>query len=124
MKSIVTLALLSALLTSCAAAVVGVIGVTGGYLFVNGQLKETVPAPLPAVHAAVKSSFIALGFHETREVADKLKGKLQAEMADGTRIYIWLKATDMDQTEVSIRVGYMGDRELSIQILKQIKSRL
>lgn len=118
------LAVLSIFLVSCAAAVLGVAGVAGGYVYVNGQLRDTIQAPLPRVNRACAQASKMMGFHTRKNVSDRLKGKMTAEMADGTKVYIWLKSAGPGITKIRIRVGYMGDRELSNQILRRIKNLL
>ena len=119
-----SLVLLCTLLFSCAAAAVGIVGAAGGYVYVNGQLKDTIQAPLPGVREATVRAFKSLDFHVRQNRADKLKGKLTAEMADGTKVFVKLKAEDFETTRIKIRVGYFGDKELSIQILNRIKGLL
>jgi hypothetical protein len=55
---------------------------------------------------------------------DKLKGKITARMAVGTKVSIWLEAVDFDTTSIKIRVGTFGDRSVSLQVLRSIEKHL
>ncbi len=110
-------------LSGCAVAVVAA-GAGAGYVWVNGMLQETLSAPLPRVETATRAALQDLELVAIHGRADKLKGKIKAHMADGTKVVIWLKAVDFQTTNVKIRVGRVGDKAISLQILRHIKQRL
>lgn len=121
---ITALFLLPVLMFSCAYAVVGAAGAAGGYVFVRGQLKDDVGFPLSKVQNACLAAFRDLGFHTTRNRSDVLSGKIKAEMADGTTITIWLKSQETGMTRIRLRIGFLGDRDLSVKVLDTIKKHL
>lgn len=118
------LALLAGLLYQCAAVVVGTAGAAGGYLWVRGWLEKEIKAPLPAVQKASLKALKSLDLHLEKNQMDKLKGIIRAESVDGTKIYIKLKALDFHTTRVRIRVGTLGDKDLSQHILKTLEDYL
>ena len=55
---------------------------------------------------------------------DKLKGRITARMAVGTKVTINLKSRDSGSTSIRIKVGKLGDRSISMQIFRNIEKRL
>ena len=55
---------------------------------------------------------------------DRLKGKITARMAVGTKVGINLETVDADTVSIRIKVGTFGDRSISMQILRNIENRL
>ncbi len=124
MKKLIALFLLLPL-CSCAAAVVGVAaGAGAGYAWYSGNLKDTLEAPLPRLDTVTRATLADLGMVGIEGAVDKLQGKITARMADGTQVWIWLKAVDFNATDIKIRVGTLGDRAISEQILRHIKRSL
>lgn len=119
------LALVSlAFLSGCAAAVVGAAAAGAGYVWYQGALRSTVDAPLPEVGVATRKALDDLDFVGIYGRTDKLEGTVRSRMADGTKVTVKLKAADLDATEVTIRVGTIGDRSISRQVMRHIEDRL
>ncbi len=94
------------------------------YVWVNGEVKATVAAALPDVETASRKALENLELTAVGSTADKLKGTVTGMMADGTKVRIKLKAVDFHSTEVKIRVGNVGDKTVSEQILRHIGREL
>ncbi|NOZ78871.1 MAG: DUF3568 family protein [Acidobacteria bacterium] len=110
-------------LGGCAIAAVGAAaGAT--YAWINGELKSTLNAPLPQVVTATKAALTDLELVGIETRTDKLQGKITAQMADGARVVIQVKAIDFKVTEIRIRVGRIGDKAVSEQIYRHIKRQL
>jgi len=110
-------------LGGCAVAAVGAAaGAT--YVWVNGEIKTTLNAPLPRIVKATHVALADLDLVGIEERTDKLKGKITGRMADGTRVIIQVKAIDFNATETRIRVGKIGDKAVSEQILRHIRRQL
>ncbi len=120
---IVLAALVAVPLSGCPAAVVAV-GAGAGFVWLNGQLEETIDRALPEVQKATEAALAELDLVGIDSTADKLKADVSGRMADGTKVTVALKAVDFDSTKVSIRVGTVGDKSVSLQILRHIKKRL
>ncbi len=124
MKKLMALLLLLPL-CSCAAVVVGAAaGAGAGYAWYSGNLKDTLDAALPKVDTVTRATLADLGMVGIEGAVDKLKGEITARMADGTQVRIWLKAVDFTSTEIKIRVGTLGDKAVSEQILRHVKRNL
>lgn len=113
-----------AMLSGCAAAVVGAAAVGAGYVWYNGALRATLDAPLPEVGVATRRGLDDLDFVGIFGRTDKLRGTVRARMSDGTKIQVKLEAADLDATQVTVRVGTFGDKSISRQIMRHIESRL
>ena len=112
-------------LSGCAAVVVGGAAAAGaGYLWFNGNLEHTLDSALPKVEVATRQALEGLDLVGIETRADKLKGRVTARMADGTKVTVKLKAMDFETTSVRIRVGTFGDQAISEQILRHIERRL
>ena len=122
MKRLMALVLLVPL-AGCAVVAVGA-AAGAAWVWVNGEIKADLPAPLPKVGEAAVAVLEDLEMVNVRRVADKLKGEVTAMMADGTRVEVRLKAEDFESTQVRIRVGTVGDKVISQQILRHLERRL
>jgi hypothetical protein len=122
MKRILAILLLLPL-GGCAVAVVGA-AAGAAYVWVNGELKGSLPAELPKVDKATRAALTDLELVGVEGRVDRLKGKITARMADGTRVEIRLKAIDFKSTSIRIRVGTLGDKAISEQILRHIEKEL
>ncbi len=115
--------LLVLLSTGCAALVVGGAAAVGTYTYVAGQLHRTYNANLDATYQATLAGCEALGL----PLQDKQKqlSKASVKVIDGDReVWIALKAQSSTTTEVSVRVGYLGDELASRRIHEAIQARL
>lgn len=95
-----------------------------GFSFLRGQLSGTLAGDLPAVEAATVAAMETLDFVAVDVVSDKLKGTVEARMADGTKVKVKLQAVDFESTAVKIKVGSFGDQSISVQILRHIQKKL
>mgnify|MGYP005827665845 CR=1 FL=1 len=117
------LILLVLLSTGCAALVVGVAAAVGTYTYVAGQLKRTYNANLDTTYQAALAGCEALGL----PVQDREKqlSKASIKVIDGDRdAWIWLTAQSSTTTEISVRVGLLGDELASRRIHDAIAARL
>ncbi len=95
-----------------------------GFSFLRGTLSGSIPAALPNVEKAVTSALEELDFVGIDVVSDKLKGRINARMADGTKISVKMKAEDFESTNLKVKVGTWGDQSISVQILRHIQKKL
>jgi len=108
--------------TGCAALVVGGVAAVGTYTYTAGQLHKTYNGNLDTTYQATIAGCNALGL----PVLDPQKQLSQASVMtkDGERdVWITLKAQSSTTTVVSIRVGYLGDEEVSRRIHEAIQAK-
>lgn len=123
MKAIKHLAILLVLLsTGCAALVVGGAAAVGTYTYVAGQLKKTYNANLDTSYRATLAGCEALGLPVIEREKQLSKASVKAQ--DGDRdVWITLKSQSSTTTEISIRVGYLGDELASRRIHEAIAAK-
>lgn len=109
--------------TGCAALVIGGAAAVGTYTYVAGQLKKTYNANLDATYRATIAGCESLGL----PVLDKEKqlSRASVKTLDGERdVWINLSVQSSSTTEVSIRIGYLGDEMASRRIHEAIGTKL
>ena len=110
----------------CAAVLVGAGAAAGGagVIWYKGKLEETIPASVPRVHQAVKAGLSDLKIHITEDRSDNLTVEVNGILADGKKVWIDAVSTSPTTTKLTIRVGYLGDKALSLRIRDAIKKHL
>lgn len=119
-------------LAACAASLAGgcllvagaAVAGAGAYVYVNGEYKQTVDSPLDKTWAATLTAVDQLQFKVKTKEKDGLKGRLTADQADGTNVWISLDANGDKSTVVVIRVGVAGNEQASKAIMDKIQSKL
>lgn len=124
MKKKLAIMLCVGMLIGCKSAVVTPDGTDANYSWVEGSLKAVVAGAMPEVIDATNATLEDLDLVGIDSTVDKLKGKITARMAVGTKVTINLEAVDFDNTSVRVKVGTFGDRSISLQILRNIEKRL
>ena len=99
-------------------------GTDASYSQAEGVLRATLPGSMPDVVNSTNDTLTDLELVGIDSTVDKLKGKITARMAVGTKVTINLEAVDFSNTSVKIKVGTFGDRSISLQILRNIEKRL
>jgi hypothetical protein len=107
----------------CAVALVGAAGGTG-YVYAKGQQGDRFHAPVPRAHKAALGALAELGLSATADRGDNITASIESEFADGAHVWIDIKETSPAETEVTVRVGVMGDVDRARRILAGIRVRL
>ncbi|MCP4899176.1 MAG: DUF3568 family protein [bacterium] len=94
------------------------------YQWVSGWLEANFHEPLPELERATRVALKELKLVGIEGSVDKLQGEVTARMASGKKVRVKLKALDFEETKLRIRVGTVGDKTLSEQILRHIKREL
>lgn len=123
-KWICLLLLCVILLQGCVAAVVGAGAGAGAVAYIKGELQTTYAAPLSKTWDAAMSALKELEITVVTTQMDATRGTIEASRADGSRVKIDMKATGIDTTSVSIRVGILGDQAASRTINDKIAANL
>jgi hypothetical protein len=124
MKKIVIVIVCLGLLVGCKTAVVTPEGTEAVYSKAEGLLRSTLEGSMPDVVNATTATLEDLELVGVDSTVDRLKGKITARMAVGTKVSINLEAVDFDTTSIRIKVGTFGDRSISLQIFRNIEKRL
>lgn len=124
MRAIRNLAILLVLLcTGCAAVVVGGAAAVGTYTYVAGQLKKTYNVNLDGAYRASIAACESLGMPVLEREQQLSQATVKTRDAD-REVWITLRAQSSTTTEISIRVGYLGDEQASRRIHDAIGAKL
>ncbi len=124
MRAIRNLAILLVLLcTGCAAVVVGGAAAVGTYTYVAGQLKKTYNVNLDGAYQASVAGCESLGLPLLEREKQLSQATIKTRDAD-REVWITLKAQSSTTTEISVRVGYLGDEQASRRIHDAIGAKL
>jgi len=124
MKKILFVMVCVGLLIGCKSSVVTPDGTEVSYRKGEGVLRAVLGGSMPEVVNATNATLEDLELVGIDRTVDKLKGKITARMAVGTKVTINLKSMDTDRTSIKIKVGKLGDRSISMQIFRNIEKRL
>ncbi len=119
-------AVLTVALWGCAAALVGAgagAGV-GTYSYIKGELKVTYAQEYYKVVSATEQAVKDLGFTLKAEKKDGLRCRIKAKMADGTGVKLAIDKVSESITQLKIKVGWWGNKGVSIQIMRAIEKRM
>lgn len=112
------------LCSGCVALVAGAAGGTTGAAYVMGKLQDEINHPVPAVHQATVAALKALDLPLSENRADQMTARVESEFSDGKHVTIDLESFANARTQVTIRVGLIGDEARSLRILDAIKKQL
>ena len=124
MKKIFLVLLCLSVVVGCKSTVTTTEGASAQYSTAEGVLRSTLPGAMPEVVNATNATLTDLELVAIDSTVDKLKGKITARMAVGTKVTINLEAVDFANTSIKIKVGTFGDRSISLQILQNIEKRM
>jgi hypothetical protein len=124
MKKTAIVVLCLGVLLGCKSAVVTPEGTEATYSKAEGVLRSTLDGTVPEVVNATNATLEDLELTAVENTVDKLKGKITARMAVGTKVGINLEAVGTGSTAIRIKVGTFGDKSISMQILRNIEKQL
>ena len=110
----------------CAAALVGAGGGAGvgTYSYIKGELKVIYAQGYDKVVSATEQTVKDMGFILKKEKKDELRCRIKAKMADGTGVKLAVDKASESITQLRIKVGWWGNKGLSIQIMRAIERRM
>ena len=124
MKKLMIVMVCAGLLAGCKTTVALPGGTTATYSKAEGVLRSALTGTMPEVVNATTATLEDLELVGVDSTVDRLKGKITARMAVGTKVGIHLETVDADTVSIKIKVGTFGDRSISMQILRNIENRL
>ncbi len=110
--------------SGCVAVVAAGAAGAAAVAWVRGELQTTLPADLDRSFGATKEAIEELQFVKVSERKDALLGVIVARNAADKKIEIKLENMAGNVTKIGIRVGVVGDQDLSLAILEKIKANL
>jgi len=112
--------------TGCIAVVFAAgaaVGVSGA-VWVHGELRTSLAGSLPRVRDAATATLQKMGNGVSTEGTGDIESTLTSYAQDGRKISIELKSLSAGVTEIHVRVGFWGDRDISQKILQDVDKRL
>jgi hypothetical protein len=97
---------------------------TGAYLYVKGDLKRNYEASIDKTWQAAVKSVEDLELSTESKENDAFNGIIKGKMANGKSFTVSVKRLGENLTEVGVRVGTFGDREIAEAIHDKILSNL
>ena len=92
--------------------------------YIRGDLRAPVGAPVTEVYQAARQAVASLQFIEARATADALTGEIHAYTAQDQKITIWVNEVTRQTSDITIRIGAIGDEALSRRIYAEILEAL
>jgi len=110
-------------LTGCVVVAAGAVG-AGAVAYVRGELESSVEADLDTTYLAAQRALARLEFAKIDQRKSGLDAQLVHRTALDKRIEVKLKKVTDRLTKIQIRVGVVGDQELSLTLLDKIRAEL
>ncbi len=114
-------------LASCAPLVLfgaGSAAGVAGYKYYQGALTVIYKASYMETWEASMAGLERLNLQILDQKHDLTAGKIKARRADSKPVYVSLRYKSSQETEVVIRVGYLGNRDASMLIKEEIRKAL
>jgi hypothetical protein len=109
--------------TGCVVVAAGAAG-AGAVAYVRGELEVNLEHNLDAVFKASQNALAKLEFAKINDQKSGVDAQLVARTALDKRVEIKLTRVTDSLTKVEIRVGLVGDQDLSLTLLEKIKAEL
>lgn len=109
-------------LSGCIVAAAG--AGAGAVAYVRGELEANLDKDYARVVEAARKAIGELEFAKVSDNKDALKAVLVARTALDKKVEITITSSGKKLTNIKIRVGLLGDQELSTAVLDKIKSEL
>jgi len=113
----------SSLFTGCVVVAAGAAG-AGAVAYVRGEMVVNLEHDLDAVFTASQRALGKLEFAKINDHKSAVDAQLITRTALDKRVEIKLTQVTKSLTKVQIRVGLVGDQDLSLTILDKIKAEL
>ena len=96
----------------------------GAASYYMGRLEKRLPHGVPEAQAAAVSALKELGLPIMQDRGDKITAHVESEFADDKPVWIDIEAAGDGSSDVTIRVGYLGDRTRAMRILEAMEESL
>lgn len=110
-------------LTGCVVVAAGAVG-AGAVAYVRGELESSLEADLDTAYAATQRALTRLEFARIDQRKSGVDAQLVHRTALDKKVDIRLKKITDRLTKIEIRVGVVGDQELSMTLLDKIRAEL
>ncbi len=124
MKRLSAAILLVPFVAGCLWAVAGGAGAAGAYAWVNGNLSRNYKQPIETAWEGSMHALRVMRLKVVDQKHDGFNGYITVKMVKGDNISVKLKRWTAQETKITIRVGVLGDRDVSMTLHDQIEKEL
>jgi uncharacterized protein DUF3568 len=125
LSALLGMSLLASVSGCVTTAVGGGPNVTAGtYSYLTRELEVIYGIPMADVWPRALAAVESLQLHIDVQRIDGLGGEIQTRRADGTKVQVYLKPSGNHSTSISVRVGFLGDRETSERVQRTIREQV
>ena len=124
MKRLVAILLLAPFSAGCFWLVAGGAGAAGAYAWINGNLSRNYKQPMETTWEGSLHALRTLKLKVTSQKHDAFNGYIKVKMVKGDEMKLTLERWTSHETKVTIRVGALGDRDVSMRVHEQIEKQL
>lgn len=110
--------------SGCVPLLIGAAAGAGGIVYVQGALVENIDETVEDIHEASLAALEDLNLFVTSDELNRHSAQIRAEYENGKKVHIKVDAITEFVSKVTIRVGIIGDREVSFLILDAIGENL
>ena len=96
----------------------------GGVLYAKGDLEAIVDGKPGDIAAATEKAFAEMNISKRSAVSSGLDAEVVGRTATDKNVTIRVKAKTEKQSDISIRIGTLGDEALSRILLNKIREKL
>ena len=124
MRRILVLSFLLPLLSGCFWMMAGGAGAAGAYMWLNGELSRNYKQPMETTWEGTLHALRTLRLPVEEKKHDAFYGYIKAKMAKGKTLSVTLERWTDVETKVTVRVGALGDKEVSRRVHEEISRSL
>ena len=124
LKNVIVLLISLTFFYGCALAWLGVgagVGI-GAYKYIEGRVERDYPLSYSRSWDAVNTALANMQISTSNSMDKGTKGSIDAVRKDGKQVKVAVRDKGQGVTNISVRVGIMGDNALSEQIHDEIAS--
>ncbi|MCK5512227.1 MAG: DUF3568 family protein [Thermodesulfovibrionia bacterium] len=93
----------------------------GTYRFIEGNLERTYPLSYTSAWDSTNTALSNLYISVTSSINEDVKGTIESVRKDGIKVVVVLTDRGQNVTDISIRVGFWGNREDAERMHDEIK---
>jgi hypothetical protein len=125
MAAAVMLGVLLAAGAGCVAVAAGA-AAGAGVAYVRGNAESVVSAPAARVIGSTRAVFdeLRVEYRQTRQDDERSEWRVYGRGPGGESIRVTIRQLGPEASKVWVRVGTLGDRDLSVTVLERVRARL
>ncbi len=110
--------------SGCAALLVGAAAGAGSVVYLKGALQKNLDKPVERVHKAALKGLKSIQVVVTDEKLEVHKSVIKGKFSDGASVTIEVDALTERASQITIRVGLIGDQTKAEMVLNAVERRL